>query len=1271
MSEATVDVADLRHSGESPAPTTAPTTHRCARTSALLGRVLGEVIGEQAGAGRARPGRVHPRRGVQDPPLRGRPRGAGRAARRARHPVGQPRHPGVQPLLAAGQPGRGHPPRAAPAVPPPRGLAAAEGQPRRDVRSCSTRPTSTPTSSPASWPARWSARSSPRTRPRCAARRSSQVQRQIAELIRQRDRAAGGRDRRRRVVGAAVALGAHALADGAAAAVPAAPAGRDRRGAALLRAVAVRGRPGDQRRAAAGAGRALARRRPAAAADAAARLVDRRRPRRQPVRHRRRAAPGHHPAGRDGARHHLAELRGAARRAVDVRPAGHPDRRSSTRLAEASRRRLAVPRRRALPAGAQRHLRPAGRDGARRCSAGCPGPAPQTPQLPPYDSPDELRADLDVVDASLRSHGAGALADDRLRRLREAVEVFGFHLCGLDMRQNSAVHEEVVAELLAWAGVCDDYAALDEAARVELLAGELTMRRPLVRPGRRALRDRPRRARRARSPPPSRWRCSGPRTIPNYVISMCESVSDVLEVAVLLKEVGLLDPGADGGPTCSVGISPLFETIDDLQDAGDDARPPCSTSRCTARCWPSRGDVQEVMLGYSDSNKDGGYLAANWALYRAELDLVEVARGRGHPAAAVPRPRRHGRPRRRPELRGDPGPAAGRGRRGAADHRAGRGDRRQVRRPRPGPAQPRGAGRGHARGQPARHRGARGRRRAGLRAARRPRRPRPAGLPRAGARDARASSSGSARRRRSASSASSTSAAARRRARPATRSPTCGRSRGCSAGRRPGSCCPAGTAPGSALESLGRRRRRRRLARLQELHRRWPFFRTVLSNMGMVLAKTDLELAARYAELVPDEDLRARVFDQITAEHERTCRMLLAITGDDDLLADNPSLARSIRNRFPYLEPLHHLQVEMLRRRRGGRRRRADPPQHPADDQRHRHRPAQQRLSTGPRTGGAAAELRAAARAAQPGAGGAGPGARSSPALPAAGRRTPAPRCCCAGSGPATAPRRRCVAAPRGRRAGAPGRRSRPRSAWGCDRVRHATDRPGACPVPAPAGRRPARSTASGTSPRRAATRVETAVALARDVGEDAHQGRRQPVVGRRRGRARRRGRGACDRWACRCSARSAPTGRWPTGEPWVVLDPLDGTGNFPAGLPPWAFSAGLVLGRPAGGRARRRPVVGPPVGRGRRRGRLAGRRAGALRGRAAPSSSPAPPAATSVVVPGDRPPGAGHRLHGGRPVPGRRRVRGGLARRRPQRQRTCTTSPAGWRSCWPPAGPR
>jgi phosphoenolpyruvate carboxylase len=109
-----------------------------------------------------------------------------------------------------------------------------------------------------------------------------------------------------------------------------------------------------------------------------------------------------------------------------------------------------------------------------------------------------------------------------------------------------------------------------------------------------------------------------------------------------------------------------------------------------------------------------------------------------------------------------------------------------------------------------------------------------------------------------------------------------------------------------------------RLGHLRDLHGRWPFLRTVLSNMDMVLAKTDLRIARRYADLVPDAALRDRVFGAIEAEHERTVRVLLAITGHDRLLADNPPLARSIRNRFPYLDPLNHLQVELLQRWRAG-----------------------------------------------------------------------------------------------------------------------------------------------------------------------------------------------------------------------------------------------------------------------------------------------------------------------------------------------------------------
>ncbi len=127
-----------------------------------------------------------------------------------------------------------------------------------------------------------------------------------------------------------------------------------------------------------------------------------------------------------------------------------------------------------------------------------------------------------------------------------------------------------------------------------------------------------------------------------------------------------------------------------------------------------------------------------------------------------------------------------------------------------------------------------------------------------------------------------------------------------------------GTAFEEFISANGPQDEAARLEVLQDLYERWPFFRTVLSNMAQVLAKSDMGLAARYSELVGDEELRARVFDKILAEHDRTIRMHRLITGQDDLLADNAALARSVFNRFPYLEPLNHLQVELLRRHRAG-----------------------------------------------------------------------------------------------------------------------------------------------------------------------------------------------------------------------------------------------------------------------------------------------------------------------------------------------------------------
>ena len=110
------------------------------------------------------------------------------------------------------------------------------------------------------------------------------------------------------------------------------------------------------------------------------------------------------------------------------------------------------------------------------------------------------------------------------------------------------------------------------------------------------------------------------------------------------------------------------------------------------------------------------------------------------------------------------------------------------------------------------------------------------------------------------------------------------------------------------------------LERLQEMYREWPFFRSVLSNLDMVLAKTDLPIASRYAELVSDRELRRAVFARISEEWHRARKWLSAISGNEELLADNPTLARSIRNRFPYLDPLNHVQVELLHRYRSGER---------------------------------------------------------------------------------------------------------------------------------------------------------------------------------------------------------------------------------------------------------------------------------------------------------------------------------------------------------------
>ena len=533
--------------------------------------------------------------------------------------------------------------------------------------------------------------------------------------------------------------------------------------------------------------------------------------------------------------------------------------------------------------------------------------------LPAYATPGELLADLATVDASLRANGSALLADDRLARLREAVHVFGFHLSGLDMRQNSDVHEEVVAELLAWAGVHADYGSLGEDERVNILAAELSTRRPLIG-NRDDLSELARKELAIISAATRAVAIYGSAAVPNYIISMCRSVSDLLEAAILLKESGLLD-ASGSEPYCPVGIVPLFETIDDLRHGASilEAALDLPVYRSIVH---ARGDSQEVMLGYSDSNKDGGYLAANWALYRAELDLVESARKTGIRLRLF-----HGR-----------GGTVGRG--GGPSYQAIL-------------AQPPGAVNGSLRlteqgeviaAKYAEPQMAQRNLETLLAATLESTLLDVEGLgDEAGPAYEILDELADRAQRAYAelvhetpgfvdyflqSTPVSEIGSMNIGSRPTSRKPTSSITDlraipWVLAWSQSRVMLPGWYGTGSAVESWiadgdGR------VEQLRDLYQRWPFFQTVLSNMAQVLAKTDLGLAARYAELVKDESLRRRVFDKIAAEHQRSINAHKLITGQDNLLADNPALARSVFNRFPYLEPLNHLQVELLRRYRSG-----------------------------------------------------------------------------------------------------------------------------------------------------------------------------------------------------------------------------------------------------------------------------------------------------------------------------------------------------------------
>ena len=526
----------------------------------------------------------------------------------------------------------------------------------------------------------------------------------------------------------------------------------------------------------------------------------------------------------------------------------------------------------------------------------------------PYANVREFQADLDVLNDSLVANKARVIARGRLRLLRRAVDCFGFHLARLDIRQNSAVHERTVAELFDVATPGMSYMALNEQARINLLSNELRNTRPLVSSFVKYSEETVSELAVFRAAAEAHAKF-GVDVIPQCIISMCKGMSDMLEVALLLKEAGLVNPSGRS----AINIVPLFETIEDLQ-ACSGIMDQMLSLHDYRKLVDSRGAVQEVMLGYSDSNKDGGFVTSGWELYKAEIGLIEVFERHGVRLRLF-----HGR-----------GGSVGRG--GGPSYDA------II-------AQPGGAVNGQIRiteqGEiiSSKYSNADvGRNNLEILAAAtleasllHPRQPAP--------------------KREYLTAMEELSALAFKAYRGLVyetdgfadyfwASTVINEIATLNIGSRPASrkktreiedlraipwvfswaqcrlMLPGWYGFGAAVETWVAEHPGQGMPFLRELYREWPFFRTLLSNMDMVLAKSSIAIASRYAELVPDAALREKIFGRIRREWHLAIETLLDITGQERLLQGNPLLERSVRHRFPYLDPLNHVQVELLKEHR-------------------------------------------------------------------------------------------------------------------------------------------------------------------------------------------------------------------------------------------------------------------------------------------------------------------------------------------------------------------
>ena len=524
--------------------------------------------------------------------------------------------------------------------------------------------------------------------------------------------------------------------------------------------------------------------------------------------------------------------------------------------------------------------------------------------LEPYATVEEFLNDLKKLQRSLHENGSQLLAEGRLANIIRSVSVFGFHMMPLDLRQHAGKHADVVAELFQHAGL-EDYNSLNEEQKQTALLRELSHQRPLYSPFI-TYSDHTRHelaifneARKIKDE-------FGEDAVTQSIISNCEQPSDLLALALLLKESGLLVV-ENGKPHSRINIVPLFETIEALENA-------CPVMETMFRLdWydallESRGNIQEIMLGYSDSNKDGGYVTSSWCLYQAELGLVELFKkynvrmrlfhGRGGSVG------RGGGPSYQAILAQPAGSVAGQIR------ITEQGEVITAKYADPGNAQ----------------RNLETLVAATLKASILPDKKDP---------DAKLMqdlSDVSFKYYRELithpdfidyflqTSPIQEIATLNLGSRPASRK-TLARIQDLRAipwvfsWMQNRLMLPAWYGFGSAVETLCEGNPDT-LAALREHAQSNPFFQAMLSNMEQVMAKTDITLAENYAGLSESPDKAKVIFGMIKEEYQRSRKALLDLLQTEELLRDNRSLARSLALRIPYLNALNGLQVAMLKRLR-------------------------------------------------------------------------------------------------------------------------------------------------------------------------------------------------------------------------------------------------------------------------------------------------------------------------------------------------------------------